>query len=152
MLQLLVKKAGLYVNDVAVRFSRRAHLLGIFLRIGLFSVLRKLEISSAIASRAACEAADPRECQDCFRAHGCDDIRVLMLRHHVVELPPVLELRHSPRIFNPHACNLRVKFWRQHEDVPSALHGVLQRRLFVPNVRQVAEYLADVLFGVLGDC
>ena len=77
MLQLLVKKAGLHVNDVAVRFARLAYPLDLFLRISLFPVLRELEISSAIVSRAACEAADPRECQDCFRTrirrYSCAD-------------------------------------------------------------------------------
>ena len=151
MLPLLVEKARLHDN-VAVRFARLTHLLDLFLRISLFPILRELEVFSALVSRAACEAADPRECQDSFRAHGCDDIPVQMRRHLFVELPPVLELRHSPRIFNLHACNLRVKFCLQHENVPSVLHGMLQRRSFVPNVRQVAENLADIFFGVLGDC
>ena len=105
MLQLLVKKACLHVNDVVVRFARLAHYLDLFLRLGLFPVFRELEISSAIVSCAACEAADPRECQDCYRAHGYDYIPVQMFRHLVVERPPVLELRYSPRIFNPHAGN-----------------------------------------------
>ena len=96
MLQLLFEKAGLRVNNIAVRLARLAHPLKRFLRIGLFPVLGELEISSSKVSRAACEAADPRECQGCFRAHKCDDIPVQMLRHLVVELPPVFELRRSP--------------------------------------------------------
>ena len=68
-----------------------AHPLDLFLRVGHFAVLRELEIFSAIVSRAAWEAADPRECQDCFQAYGCDDIPGQMLRHLIVELPPVLQ-------------------------------------------------------------
>ena len=108
MLELIVKKAGLHVNDVAVRFGCLAHPLDFSFRTALFPVLRELEMSSAIleVQRAAYEAADPLECQDCFRAHGRDDIPVQLRRHLVVELSPVLELRHFPQIFNPHACNV----------------------------------------------
>ena len=45
MLQLLVKKAGLHVNDVAVRFARLAHSLDIFLRLGLFPSFASLKYS-----------------------------------------------------------------------------------------------------------
>ena len=105
------------------------------------------KVRPAVVSRAPGEVAYALDRQDFVHAHRCNHVSVKVLRDFVVDLPPIFLLRHPPRVLDPHPCQLQVKFRGEQQDVPTALHQVLQRLLFVLEVGQVAENRGDVHLG-----
>ena len=124
-LSLRVNKPRLHVDGVAVGLASRAHFLDAVLRLDAGRVVFQLQVGATVVMRAAREATNPRQRQDIFPAHECQDVPVQVCRNLIIELPPEFEFWHPPGVLEFHAGYLRMKLERQHQDVPLFLHRVL---------------------------